>query len=477
MKVTELVVESFKKISRVALKLGQHVTEISGPNGAGKSSYLDALWVLLDGKRVAPVEPIRQGAQLARIQGRIGEYQVTRTFRRGKGKDNKEITTSLRIERGNEAMPSTEAFLKSLIGEHMLDPGEFIGLDAKGKFNALKGFVSGIDFDKVAREDKADRDRRTQVGNLADEARASANMIVIPDGTPETLVDEAELTDKLGKAAETNADLARRKANRQRGMDDIARLRAEHANAQVEMDEYTRDRTATRDERVNGWRAEIKRIEALIAAENARSEEDIRGAHAHIREAADKANTKAAEIEAAIAAAGPLPDPVDVVALQTQLTNARKINESVRRRLDRDKHARLADQYDDEYRRLTDSINARERAKQAAIAAAKLPVPGISFGEGELLLNGVPFEQASTAQKLRVGVAIAVQKNPTLRLAWIRDASLLDDESYSSIKQLSEEFDCQILLETVRAIGSDAILLEDGHLKGDAPVVAEAASA
>lgn len=473
MKVSELVVESFKKISRVAVKLGEHVTEISGPNGAGKSSFLDALWVLLDGKSVAPPELIRQGAHLCRIKGRIGEYLVTREFKRSKGG---EITRSLRIERGKEGMPSTETFLRQLIGEHMLDPGEFISLDVKGKFDALKAFVPGIDFAKVAREDKADRDRRTRAGNLRDEARASANMIIVPDRTPEALVDEADLTEKLGKAAETNADLARRRANRQRGTDDIARLRAEHANAQVHMDEYTRARNASRDERVGGWRAEIERIQGLIAAEEAKAEQDIRGAHARIRETADEAERKAISIESAIEAAGPLPDPVDVVSLQEQLNAARKTNEHVRRRLDRDKHEKLADQYDEEYRQLTDSINARESAKQTAIAAAKLPVPEISFGDGELLLNGVPFEQASTAQKLRVGVAIAIQKNPTLRLAWIRDASLLDDESYQSVKHLSEEFDCQILLETVRAIGSDAILLEDGHLKGDA-MAAEAISA
>ena len=82
-----------------------------------------------------------------------------------------------------------------------------------------------------------------------------------------------------------------------------------------------------------------------------------------------------------------------------------------------------------------------------------------------MLLNGVPFEQASTALKLKCGVAIAVAKNPKLRLVWIRDASLLDDKSYGQVEQLAKEFDAQLLLETVRPIGSDAIVLEDGQLK------------
>ncbi len=73
MKVTDLVVENFKRIVAVAVKLNEHVTEISGENEAGKTSTIDALWVLLKGKRVAPAEPIRKGDEVCRIQGRIGE--------------------------------------------------------------------------------------------------------------------------------------------------------------------------------------------------------------------------------------------------------------------------------------------------------------------------------------------------------------------------------------------------------------------
>src|ERR1700733_8386569 len=98
MKVTELSVENFKRITSVAVRLKPHVTEISGANGAGKTSYIDALWVLLKGKKVAPAEPIHKGAERCRIRGRVGEYQITRIFKRTR---NDEVTTELRIERDN----------------------------------------------------------------------------------------------------------------------------------------------------------------------------------------------------------------------------------------------------------------------------------------------------------------------------------------------------------------------------------------
>ena len=40
--------------------------------------------------------------------------------------------------------------------------------------------------------------------------------------------------------------------------------------------------------------------------------------------------------------------------------------------------------------------------KKAAIEAAKLPVSGLEFGEGELLLNGVPLAQLSAAEQLKL---------------------------------------------------------------------------
>jgi len=69
------------------------------------------------------------------------------------------------------------------------------------------------------------------------------------------------------------------------------------------------------------------------------------------------------------------------------------------------------------------------------------------------------------AEKLTVALAYTVKRNPDLRLAWIRDASLLDDEAFACVERLAEEFDCDVLLETVRPIGKNAVVLEDGRVK------------
>jgi AAA domain len=472
MKVTELSVENFKRITSVAVRLKPHVTEISGPNGAGKTSYIDALWVLLKGKKVAPAEPIHKGAERCRIRGRVGEYQITRIFKRTR---NDEVTTELRIERDNESMPPTEAFMRTLIGDHMLDPGDFIALNSDAKFDVFRSFVPEVDFKAIANQDRQDRERRTDVNRLAREARAAAHMISVPEETPGALVDRAHLVQQLQEAGDTNATIERRRANRKGVVTEVTRLRAIHEGAEAQINAYVSERKTTLDARRESLEADIERIRREIERVEEEAISEVSAYRERTRTAAEAAKHDADALQAKLDGAGELPEPVDTQALVQKIAEADRANENVVKLQTRDKHEKTADRYDAESAEITARMEAREKAKQEAIAAAELPVPGITFGDGEVFLDGVPFDQASTAQKFRVGVAIAVAKNPTLRLVWVRDASLLDDDSYELIGQLAKEFDCQILLETVRAIGKDAIVLEDGHVKEAAQ--AEAVSA
>lgn len=462
MKVTELEVENFKRISSVVVKLNPHITEISGPNGAGKSSWIDALWTLLKGKKVSPAEPIKKGMERARIRGRIGEYLVTRSFKRAKGGD---VTMDLRIERGDEAVPPTEQFMRQLIGEHMLDPGDFIKLDSGEKFDVFRSFVPGVDFKQIAAQNLRDYQRRTDVNRLAKEASAAAHMISVPEGTPEGQIDRVELVTQLRAAGEKNTDIERRRSNREMLLAQIKQLGEWHATADERISKVTAERTVSRDRRLQEIEAQIKTLQEQLQATRQLHDRDLGREIAEITEATEQALKQAGELQARLDAAGELPKPVDTEALMAQIREADKVNENVVKRQTRAKHLKVAEQYENESTQLTEAMEAREKAKQNAIAAANIPISGVTFGDGEMFLDGVPFEQASTAQKFRVGVAIAVAKNPTLRLVWVRDASLLDDHSYELIGKLAAEFDCQILLETVRAIGKDAIVLEDGHIK------------
>lgn len=103
--------------------------------------------------------------------------------------------------------------------------------------------------------------------------------------------------------------------------------------------------------------------------------------------------------------------------------------------------------------------------RAALITAADLPVDGLTFDEDGVEYNGVPFIQASAAERLKVSVAMAMALNPELRVICIRDASLLDDESKAALVAMATEHDFQIWYEVVGDGGQVGVVIEDGMVQ------------
>ncbi len=477
-RLTELQVEDFKKITFIRMAIKPGVTEISGHNGAGKTSALDAVAVWLDGLRVSDdKEPIRKGAQRARIRGRLGDMYVIRTISAKKGGGHE---TEIRFEPAvdnpkGKAYPATQAMLSDLIGQHQLDPLDFIKLDSKGKFDAMRAFVPGFNFDKAAREDAADFSRRTDVNRLAKESSAAASLIMVPKGTPEEPLDEQSLVQELGQASTKNVDIANARRAREDALEAIRTARETAGLVESQIAVATEDSRGIANRDIGRLEDQIRALQAQVATVREECEAEIQRQSQRLRQEAENNLTMADELETKLMNAEAIPEPVDVAALSQRIQDARRTNEHVRAGRTRAGHIATAERYEAEAETLTAQLAARRVAKQKAIADAKLPIGGIEFGDGEIRYNGVPFDQASTAQKLQVAIARIVALNPKLRLAWIRDASLLDDDSFAELARLSQEYSCDILIETVRPIGKDAIVLVDGHVKEAADEKAGAA--
>jgi len=470
MRLTELEIENYQKITLVQFTVKRGVTEIAGPNGAGKSSALNAIAVWLDGLRAAPAEPIRHGALRSRIRGRLGEMYVIRTIERTK---KGELTTQIKFEPvGEKAYPVTQKQLTDLIGEHNLDPNDFLGLDVKGKFDAMRAFVPGFDFAKCKQLNDADYSRRTEANKLAKDSEAAAELITIPPGTPTESIDEQALVRELQEAGQFNTEL---EARRNRRSQVAASAQCHRDAAAVHLAAIEQVRPAKLQEHATwlaGQQAEIAELEQKIAAIRTRitaaadqAEKSIVEGENEIRAQAAAATAEAERLEKLLADAGELPIAKNADDITARINQARATNALVRRAEERARHVSTAKRYRDESEQLTASMEARETAKQKAIGDAQLPIAGIEFGDGEIRYNGVPFEQASTAQKLTVAIARIVALQPKLRLAWIRDASLFDDDALATLDRLAQEFECDILIETVRPVANDAVVLQDGHVR------------
>lgn len=114
----------------------------------------------------------------------------------------------------------------------------------------------------------------------------------------------------------------------------------------------------------------------------------------------------------------------------------------------------------------TEEIARIDAEKAAKLAEANVPVEGLSFDDEQVLLNGVPFSQASAAERIRTSVAIAVAQNPTLRVICVKDATLMDESNLALLRGLAEEHNFQLVLELVGERGGETVVIEDGRVKG-----------
>lgn len=150
--------------------------------------------------------------------------------------------------------------------------------------------------------------------------------------------------------------------------------------------------------------------------------------------------------------------------IQGQIDNAEQINAQAREfKAYEEARDRLEGaQHDAE--KLTFELARIDKTKAEGLAAARFPIPGLGFEDGGVSYQGVPFKQASSAEQLRVSLAMAIALNPSLRVIRIADGSLLDSDNLALIESMAREHDFQVCIEMVDDSGERGIVIEDGEV-------------
>lgn len=419
MKIVKLTAENVKKLRAVEITPTGELVEITGKNGAGKTSVLDAIWWALAGTKHIQAVPIRRGADKARIRLDLGELVVERRFS-AKG-------STLTVESADGARyTSPQSMLDALLGALTFDPLAFVNQEAREQFETLRGIVPvDVDVDQLDALNRGDFDRRADLNRQARALRAQADGITARADLPTDAIDTAALKDRMAEASRTNARIEQRRGN---------------------IDQARRDAERKREA------AEHDRRRAL----------ELRAEATQLDTKAQALDREADAIDAQLRAAEPLPEPVDADALRQDLDAAELVNAAIGQRDHRAELLIQATGLEGQARTLTETMEARTKAKADAIARAAMPVEGLGFGDGVVTFGGVPFEQASTAEQLKVSVAIAMAANPKLRVIRIKEGSLLDAENIALIADMARAHDYQVWLERVDTSGKVGVVIEDG---------------
>jgi hypothetical protein len=362
--------------------------------------------------------------------------------------------------------------LDALLGELSFDPLAFTRMDKREQFDVLRRFVPDFDFAAADAANKADYDRRTEINRQAKDARTLAAGILVPEGAPTERIDEAALVDELQRAGDHNAQLETRKAGRETAAAKIIELRGLADSVESHTASSVQAKRAACAATVADLERQIEALTERIRSTKDQSETDIANLQSGASATAAAHRKNADELQDKIDSAPPLPTPIDTAAVRAQLDGAKETNAIILAAELRAQHVARAEALEAQAAALTKAREDREAAKHAAIAAANLPVDGITFGDGEILLASVPFDQASDAEQLRASIAIAMASNPKLRVIRVRDGSLLDTDALKLLADMADERDYQVWVERVSSDGKVGFVLEDGRLKSQPHAIA-----
>lgn len=415
MKILEFVAENFARLRVVMIRPGGSVVQVTGKNDQGKTSVLRAIEALIDGKEMAraPVKAVRKGAKEARLSADLGDFRIERIITaRDDGTEGWSLKVTARD--GTRVARTPQAVLDGFRGEIGFDPLGWCRLPAKAQADALKSLVD-YDFAAAAVRRKKVYDARTVANARAHQEAARADGIELPPGPKPEPIDVAGLLDRMQEAAAHNSAID----NRRRLID-----------------------RATSEAHTKADRAEALRSQA--AALEAESETEL----------------------LAISKLEPMGEPIDVADIRRTLGEAERVKGVIGLHEQRERHRADAAEAKGNSDLMTAEISRIDAAQRAAIAAAKLPVEGLSLdpdGAG-VMLGGIALADAGTARKIKTAMAIAMAKNPALRVVLVDEGSELDSDALAAIEEMAAEKDFQVWVARVDESGECGFVMQDGEV-------------
>lgn len=397
---------------------------IQGDNNQGKTSCMNTLAYVLGGAALIPKSPIRQGELSARAtiklsDGQVIKYVATRIFEVG---GDSKLTV---MDESGVAIKSPQSWFNTIISNLTFDPVTFMRLKEKDQLAALLSLPSlNLDTEKIAKleqQGQAAYNERTVVNRNSKQAKAVYESLPpAPMGTPAELISVSDLSAKLEAANAVHSAVLAVEAKMENGEAHGERLDKEIAEIEARL-------TERKEAKAKLEAVKLELVEQLKQAEDQLAKHDIDNLRKSISEA-------------------------DEINRQVDQAKKREAAKAEYLKLEQDSKA------------LTAKIDKAAAAKEGILAAANMPIPDLNFNENGILYKGLPLNQASSSEQLRVAMSIAMAGNPVLRAILLPDASLLDDKSIAAINEMAEKNDFKVIGEFVGKNKPVGFVIEAGRI-------------
>ncbi len=416
---------------------GRHLFLVGGKNGMGKSSALAALIMALAGKSGMddyPALALRKGEKKGKVTieltGDSGGSSITVELSLRQDKTGAVVEDFRVLDSAGNKEQEPRKLLQRLFTLRAFDPLAFERMEAKAKATLVQKML-GLDLSTFDREHAKVYEKRTELGRDGKKLAAQLDAAPKHEDVPAEEVKVVDLMAELDKLQGENKSRA--------NMDMLAE---DLSNRKQDL-ELTVDKLVGQINLLQKQLQEAKeQIQVTIKAQN-------------------EAREKLAK----------LPDRTpDIAAIKDKIAKADDTNRKVRENAARQKLEAEVKAFRGEYQKLSDKLAEITEKRAEAVSNAKWPMKGMELTEDGLLMDGLPFEQASTSQRIMASVKVGMALNPKLRLLVCQHGSDLDNDTLDALDEIVKAGDFQCVVEVVtRSVYDEqrcAVVIEDGRVKG-----------
>lgn len=412
-KITTFEAENVKRIKAVQIEPEMNgLTLIGGDNNQGKTSVLDAIAWALGGEKYRPAAAQRDGAMTPpRLHLTLSNGLVIDR----KGKNSDLTVTDPSGRRGGQQI------LNAFVEQLALDLPRFLQAGDREKADTLLKMIGvGDQLLEADRNIKSLYDKRTAIGQIADQKKKFADEMQCYPDAPDAPVTATELILRQQEILARNGENQRKRMQANRLENQWQELRERLARLEEELKK-------TREE---CRQAEIDWEEARKTAEQLRDE--------------------------------------STAELEKSIRNMEEINRKVRANLDKEKANQDALEYAEEYKELTERIAQARKERLDLLRGARLPLPGLDVQDGRLTYHGKFWSDMSGSDQLRVATAIVRQLNPNCGFVLLDKLEQMDLRTLREFAEWLEQEGLQAIATRVSTGGECSIIIEDGRIAENA---------
>lgn len=439
MNIVELQVQNVLGVRAVHIRADGKPVVLGGENGAGKSSVLASIAYALCGERGMAAEAVRldaaptDGQPLASLVLDLGEIRVERTWR------SREEGSRLVVSTTNGARyPSPQKLLDgflSAVGVDLMSILTHDGRQLRDLLARLAGLTAPLEALRLRRE-RAAEERKFAKRAAAEAATLLDRAPPVPDGAPAEEVDATAIFERVRAAAEVRRQNDAVERACKEATERLQATRRKYLGMKHEV-----------IEQINAARRKIVELEQqeLVLGDALADEE------AKLRPEVDRLDAQV------LALVDPPEEDLQLEVAQVQARNA-----AARARRHREELAAKSVAASAAVRAAETAVEQVDQEARALAASAKLPIEGLTLDDDGVRVAGVPWDQLSQGERIRMAVAVAVLADPKIRVLLIRDGSLLDERNLQLVEELCAKHGFQPWIERVGAGPEVTVVLEDG---------------